>query len=87
MNSWASIHASIVLKSHLDLRRKGRIFSAALTRFTFVPGIVPADRNLKHMTHHRHWIVSAMRSLELILHSWLREKMLMAFIEVGGQRV
>ena len=38
MNSWASIHASIVLKSCLDLRRKGRIFSAVLTGFTFVPG-------------------------------------------------
>jgi hypothetical protein len=49
MNPWASIHASIVLKSRLDLRRKGSIFSAVLTRFTFVPGIVPADRN-RHRT-------------------------------------
>ena len=38
MNPGASIHASIVLKSCLDLRRKGRIFSAVLTRFTFAPG-------------------------------------------------
>jgi hypothetical protein len=45
MHSWASIHVSIVLKSRLDLRRKGRIFSAVLTGFTFVPGRVPADRN------------------------------------------
>lgn len=50
-----SIHASIVLKSRLDLHRKDRIFSAVLTRFAFVPSIVivPSDRHLKHITHHR----------------------------------
>lgn len=83
MNSWTSVHTSIVLKSRLDLRRKGRIFPAVLTRFTVVPGVIPADGNLKHMTHHRHWIVSTMLSNELILHSWLREKMLMAFFKMS----
>jgi hypothetical protein len=59
-----SLHTSIVLKSQLDLRCKDSIFSAVLTRFAFTPGIVPAHRNLKHTTHHRHWIVSAMLSKE-----------------------
>jgi hypothetical protein len=48
-NPWACVHASSVLKSHLDLRRKGSIFSAVLTRFAFAPGIVPANRN-RHRT-------------------------------------
>lgn len=77
----------MALESGFDLACKFSIFSAVLAGLAVAPGVESAHGYLKRTTHHRHSILLLMRSLELILQSWLREKMLMAFIEVGGQRV
>ncbi len=78
MDTWAPIDTPMALESGFDLARKFSIFSAALAGFAFAPGVESAHGYLKRTTHHRHSILLLMRSHELILQSWLREKMLLA---------
>ena len=59
------------------------IFSAMLAGFSFTPSIESAHGYFQHVTHHRHWILSVVISDKLILHSWLREKMLPAFFKMS----
>jgi hypothetical protein len=78
VKAWAPINPSIGLECDVDLLCKDSIFSAMLTRFAFAPGIISADRYLKHIAHHCHRIFLLMIRHELIPYSWLREKMLTA---------
>lgn len=80
MNTWASLDASIALESRFDFVGKLSSFSPVLAGFAVAPGVVATHRNLKSTTHRGDRVVLVMLSHEVKLHSWLREKMLMAFL-------
>jgi hypothetical protein len=73
MDTWTPtctpIDTSIALERAFDLVGKLSIFSTMQAGFTFVPGVVATDGNLKHMTHGGDRIFLVMLSDELELHS------------------
>jgi hypothetical protein len=69
MDTGAPIDTSIALEGVFDLVGKLSIFSTVQAGFTFEPGVVATDGNLKHTTHGGDRIFLVMLSNELKLHS------------------
>jgi hypothetical protein len=74
-------------KNVLDFCCKLGIFSALRVDWALSPGVIAAHRNVEHLAEQRHCILLTVLCNKLESHPWMREKMPIAFVEVGGQRV
>ncbi len=83
MNSGTSVYLTMRSIDLLDLLTEFRIGFASFTGTALFPSVVSTDGNLKHSTHQFHRILLAMVGDEIVLHNWLREKMLTAFFKMS----
>ena len=83
MNAWTAIHLMVLQEKRLDFRSKLRIFSRVRADGPPAPGVIATHRHLEHLAHPRDRILVLMLGHKLILHPWLREKMLIAFFRIS----